>query len=646
MLNDSPRSNAGIEIQISKPEAASIHPEDIISTTIESRAANIQTFKTNVMHRQTTDTGLTMPQNTNIDIAETNQPPINDSPANECPTVEAPGDVKLLAVDRPDVEHLATEFAHVQLAQNAALISEEKDSKTPTETVFSEDKNIKNPIWGPIKQILNQDFETLAMTYAPHGAEKAVVIGCKSGLHNRVVIIEYQPTTLQIKRCIRVPASGWKGRWSELDKFQMKRSIDVMVFVGKNTSMPIPEIIHWDVELDNAIQAPYSLMSFMEGQAPSSVWQGDVYEKLSLPLDDGPDGTNKEKGAYKEDQVTEDKATKDNSTSPLQKVPTINFLAGFNYTKVSPELEAKRQNIMKSLTSNIAQLRKFKFDSLGSITFPQGPDRPSKIVPSVFLPYGHGRQGNPDPKEFIRDRTFNRTHKFLHQRLDEYMDDICDQEDLEDEQENFFWGIEALLRLLVDCLPLYHHDIEPETFVIAPPDFGSQNLLCDDEGNITAILDWDTLDTKPGIVGWCTPPDWLCMDWWGEDRYCWPNRVSSPRELEKYRMDYERYLEEACGGDGSPDWKFTRRSAMFEVIVDAVSNRDPKDMTTVLKAVMGVFLPRLDIIELIKQIGNEGMGEEMVSFFVRGFEEVFATEGTSVSNDKERDGVLAALSLE
>lgn len=61
----------------------------------------------------------------------------------------------------------------------------------------------------------------------------------------------------------------------------------------------------------------------------------------------------------------------------------------------------------------------------------------------------------------------------------------------------------------------------------------SQNMLCDEDDNITALLDWDVVNTQPQIVGWCLPPDWLAVDWYGSQRYTWPNRVIAPWRLRK-----------------------------------------------------------------------------------------------------------------
>ena len=38
-------------------------------------------------------------------------------------------------------------------------------------------------------------------------------------------------------------------------------------------------------------------------------------------------------------------------------------------------------------------------------------------------------------------------------------------------------------------------------FVLSPPDFDSQNILVDDQGNVTGIIDWDLVQTLPSCVG-------------------------------------------------------------------------------------------------------------------------------------------------
>jgi len=138
-------------------------------------------------------------------------------------------------------------------------------------------------IWGKVLDICDHYLEKLAMEHAPQGAEEAVVVGDKEGMNNRVVLVEYLPN--KEKRCIRIPASGWKGKWSELDQAQLTRCVHIMIYLKEKTQIPIPEIFHWDAELTNTIEAPYTIMSFINGIEPSELWWGDVFVKPP-PSDD------------------------------------------------------------------------------------------------------------------------------------------------------------------------------------------------------------------------------------------------------------------------------------------------------------------------------------------------------------------------
>lgn len=61
-------------------------------------------------------------------------------------------------------------------------------------------ENSNRAIWGTVNDISNDEFETLAMVHTPYVAERAVVVGYKSGKHNRVAIIVFQPVALKVKR--------------------------------------------------------------------------------------------------------------------------------------------------------------------------------------------------------------------------------------------------------------------------------------------------------------------------------------------------------------------------------------------------------------------------------------------------------------
>ncbi|KIM37911.1 hypothetical protein M413DRAFT_421199 [Hebeloma cylindrosporum] len=45
------------------------------------------------------------------------------------------------------------------------------------------------------------------------------------------------------------------------------------------------------------------------------------------------------------------------------------------------------------------------------------------------------------------------------------------------------------------------------------PDFGFQNVLVDDDGTVTGLLDWDGNDTVPRQSGYARYPLWIMRDW-------------------------------------------------------------------------------------------------------------------------------------
>jgi aminoglycoside phosphotransferase len=51
---------------------------------------------------------------------------------------------------------------------------------------------------------------------------------------------------------------------------------------------------------------------------------------------------------------------------------------------------------------------------------------------------------------------------------------------------------------------------EPETFVLLHCDLDLQNVLVDDDGEVTGILDWDSCSVVPRSVGYASLPLLLC----------------------------------------------------------------------------------------------------------------------------------------
>jgi hypothetical protein len=112
-------------------------------------------------------------------------------------------------------------------------------------------------------------------------------------------------------------------------------------------------------------------------------------------------------------------------------------------------------------------------------------------------------------------------------------------------------------------------NVEPETFVLRHPDLDLQNILTDEEGNITGIIDWEGCMTVPRCVGYASYPEFLRRDWTSG----WS--LKTVPYLATFQLAHYRqvYLD-AMLATGCPDAKYTRKSAMYRAIVDCVNGDD------------------------------------------------------------------------
>ncbi|KAK3695788.1 hypothetical protein B0T22DRAFT_509224 [Podospora appendiculata] len=95
------------------------------------------------------------------------------------------------------------------------------------------------------------------------------------------------------------------------------------------------------------------------------------------------------------------------------------------------------------------------------------------------------------------------------------------------------------------------HDLPtrlPDSYALAFPDFDSQNVLADDDGNVVGFIDWDLAKTMPCFVGYACCPGWITRDW----------------DPLMYRAHYSAEMARILGQSGSDDWKYTAKSHIYE----------------------------------------------------------------------------------
>ncbi|KAM0424956.1 hypothetical protein ACHAPT_009757 [Fusarium lateritium] len=214
--------------------------------------------------------------------------------------------------------------------------------------------------------------------------------------------------------------------------------------------------------------------------------------------------------------------------------------------------EELRLGILKSLSRTMAQLSCLSFDEMGSIA----DDGSGSTIIGPLYNWHDNEEGS---LQVVASGPFDSTSAFLKKHLITRPDG------------NEWDRAEAkVVNTVLDCLLTC--DTRPG-FVLCHPDFDSQNVLVDDSGSITGLIDWDLAQTMPRFVGYARYPGWITRDW-DPLMYGWPKMAESedsPASLERYRAYYNREMGKAL--NMQCDWRFTEKSHMAEAIWIAVRNR-------------------------------------------------------------------------
>jgi hypothetical protein len=132
----------------------------------------------------------------------------------------------------------------------------------------------------------------------------------------------------------------------------------------------------------------------------------------------------------------------------------------------------------------------------------------------------------------------------------------------------------AVLQLFLSALP--DNTLDGPPFVLCHPDFDSQNVLVDEDGVITGIIDWDNVYIGPRQGAAAAYPSWLTVDWdplyhgWSKKASSEVNAAyDSPAELAKCRKAYLDAIHLASAGKLTG---ITRNSHVWTTLSIAICN--------------------------------------------------------------------------
>ncbi|KAF2627641.1 hypothetical protein BU25DRAFT_458526 [Macroventuria anomochaeta] len=145
------------------------------------------------------------------------------------------------------------------------------------------------------------------------------------------------------------------------------------------------------------------------------------------------------------------------------------------------------------------------------------------------------------------------------------------------------------------CQIIFSHPIfnsSPKGFVLQHNNLDLQNILVDNEGNFTGIINWDASLAMPRCVDHVAVPRFLKTDWY-------PGAMKRHPYMGWRAPYYRKMCAAAMVEAGNSEAKYTVKSALYKAAIDALKQVVPGDLSDVLqKLVFAISDLRLDLGEL------------------------------------------------
>jgi hypothetical protein len=394
----------------------------------------------------------------------------------------------------------------------------------------------------------------------------AVVGHCEGAFHRVTFVRLYRDSKFE-DYVVRVPAHGASELWTEEDVYMMEREVDLMRYVRLHTKTPIAQLFDHDTDLNNSLGMPYTLQARIEGTPAYKVWF--------------PDGKD-----YHPESALRD------GDHP------------------SRETEKKRVNFLLSLARAMNELGTLHFDQTGSliVRHTHGQAQTASTGPHYIW------TNSTDPGKSNQHMPGSSTQNIIQDPLD----DFCNIE-AECMQRGALWhrDIEfcrrvGMRKILAMVFSTSAFNQTAENFTIWHPDLDLQNILTDENGNVTGIIDWDGAFIAPRCMGASAVPKFLNRDWFPQEvggLYSFPNLIW---RTDYYRSIYAAAMIREAPMHKHPDGHFISNSAIYTSVLSGVlklnGGGDVGDFVTkILQSI-----PRLHRIpekEYLVELGR-GLAEE------------------------------------
>lgn len=410
---------------------------------------------------------------------------------------------KAIADQNNDNIHGATSngdtSSHVHLAdqQSTSLSYKTASSVSSSSSSLSQNSDDSEVdielYWGPIPYIATWRVRQLVLRLVGQTiANTCWVHDIKQGAFNHVFIVMFGNGSMA---CLKIPATGWTKRWTPEDAADLRREALTLKYMRQQlgAAFPSPELLGYDTTMDNEIGAPYILMTCLPGKSGVEAWFESKFQ--------------------------------DNEC----------------------ERTCHREKILTSLAQHMAKLRAISLPAIGVLEFDNDECDNPHVVPEMRSRGNYDDSQDPErpyPKTWTEIETHTTTESFFKSMID--------NNKLEDNTADR--ARRAILHAAGLSLP---YSLDPslkspwkrkEVFSLSHDDLDLQNILCDDDGNVTGIFDWERVTVRPNFMGWCTTPLWIREDM--DDGVPWPfnrQRFQSPVQMADFRRCYHKALDDAIG---------------------------------------------------------------------------------------------------
>ena len=222
--------------------------------------------------------------------------------------------------------------------------------------------------------------------------------------------------------------------------------------------------------------------------------------------------------------------------------------------------EEKRTRTIRSIAKHMSELHRFEFDKIGCIDFDVDGTNFLKVAPMLTRCY--------DPKKFEPSFGYASESGPWHDTVS-YLLDVCEKSQTSEDELDLRSGHRKLLYLAIDSIPKFlDHE---QAFALGHSDLNYQNIFVNDDGDVTAIIDWDGVCIETRVSAFARYPSWITRDWdpvmydYGDDEEG-ERKEDSPAQLLSYRQAYTASLAEMR----LPEAKYSSNDTVLSPILEAI----------------------------------------------------------------------------